>query len=322
MKNKSYSFVGDTTYSLLLYLLYCSDEMLQNTTFYVGRNLAPCVLPYKVIMPPLADFSDITRLKYRLRCLKYRKKLSKSFIYAQDHLYFSAPLIDNLEYSVLEDCPNFFTAFNNHVEKKFRFTPSIGAYWYNFKVGRINGRHAGYNPWCIKRIVTTNSDKLLFDKLGLDCEQIHLQKLWNTSSSFKQEFIKNVYSLKIGKDLLVKQVALFSQPLMEDAHMSTDEVIAIYKPYIDKYGADNVLVKLHPRDKFDYKKYFPGIATLQTKAPQQLLSVMGIKFKTAITICSTAVSAMGKDCEIVWIGADVDKRILDAYGYVRKPDQY
>ena len=31
--SKKYSFVGDTTYSLLLYLLYSSDEMLHNTTY-------------------------------------------------------------------------------------------------------------------------------------------------------------------------------------------------------------------------------------------------------------------------------------------------
>lgn len=87
MSNK-YSFVGDTTYSLLLYLLYSSDEMLHNTTYYVGSNLSPCKLEPKIVMPPLKSYSNSDRIKYRLKCLRYRAALRKSNIFAQDHLFF------------------------------------------------------------------------------------------------------------------------------------------------------------------------------------------------------------------------------------------
>ena len=319
---KRFSFVGDTTYSLLLYMLYSNDNMLKNTIYFVGKNLAPCPLPNKIVMPPLASYDDIARLFYRLKCLKYRVKLGKTKIYAQDHLYFSAPLIDNLQYTVLEDCPNFFTVLNSHVPKEPSFEPSLGAYWYNMKVGRINNRYGGCNPWCIKRIVTTNSDKNLFEEQGLDYEQISLNNLWVSSSDLKKQYIKTVFSIVDVDSLCSKQVVIFSQPLIEDAHLSDEEFISIYKPYIDKYGADNILVKLHPRDKFDYRKYFPGIQTLKTKAPQQLLSAMGFRFKTAITVCSSAVSSMDKDCNIVWIGAEIDDRIVKAYGHVKSPSFY
>ena len=66
MSNK-YSFVGDTTYSLLLYLLYSSDEMLHNTTYYVGSNLSPCKLEPMIVMPPLKSYSNSDRIKYRDR---------------------------------------------------------------------------------------------------------------------------------------------------------------------------------------------------------------------------------------------------------------
>ena len=319
---KQYSFVGDTTYSLLLYMLYGNDDMLRNTTYYVGKNLSPCPLPNKTVMPPLKSYDDAARISYRFKCLKFRAKLRKTNIFAQDHLYFSAPLIDNLRYTVLEDCPNFFTVLNSHVPKEPSFEPSLGAYWYNIKVGRIYNRYGGCNPWCMKRIVTTNSDKKLFEKQGLQYEQINLEVLWNESSDFKKQYIQDVFSLTDIDSLSSKKVVLFSQPLIEDAHLSNDEFISIYKPYIDKYGVENILVKLHPRDKFDYKKYFPGIQTLQTKAPQQLLSAMGIRFKTAITVCSSAVSSMDKDCDIVWLGAEIDDRIVKAYGHVKSPGFY
>lgn len=153
-------------------------------------------------------------------------------------------------------------------------------------------------------------------------EQISLENLWRTSSEFKQKYIKNVYALHNLEHLSSKRIVLFSQPLIEDAHLSKKEFVSIYKPYIDKYGAENILVKLHPRDKFDYTKYFPGITTLQTKAPQQLLSAMDIKFNIAITVCSSAVSSMDKDCKIVWIGAEIDERIVKAYGHVKSPKFY
>ena len=233
MSNK-YSFVGDTTYSLLLYLLYSSDEMLHNTTYYVGSNLSPCKLEPKIVMPPLKSYSNSDRIKYRLKCLKYRAALRKSNIFAQDHLFFSAPLIDNLQYTVLEDCPNFFSVLYSHVPKEPSFTPSLGAYVYNFKVGRIFNRYGGYNPWCKKRIVTTDSDRKLFEKLKLNFEQISLENLWRTSSEFKQKYIKNVYALHNLEHLSSKRIVLFSQPLIEDAHLKTEEFLAIYQPYIDK----------------------------------------------------------------------------------------
>lgn len=319
---KSYSFIGDTTYALLLYMLYAKDEMLKNTTYFVGKNLAPCNLPCKKIMPALPSYSDNERIKYRLRCLKYRMGLRKSFIYAQDHLFFSAPLIDNLKYTVLEDCPNFFTVLASHVPKEPSFAPSLGAYWYNIKVGRIFNRYGGFNPWCKKRIVTTNSDKALFEGLHLEYEQVELASLWKQASHFKREYILHAFALSHVGAIVSKQVVLFSQPLIEDAHLSIQEVVDLYRPYVEEYGVGNILVKLHPRDKFDYKKYFPGISILQTKAPQQLLSAMGVKFKTAITVCSSAVSSMDRDCEIVWIGAEVDDRIVKAYGHVKSPRNY
>ena len=315
-----YSFIGDTTYSLLLYMLYASEEMLSHTKYYVGRNLASLTLSDKVVMPPMLSFDDKTRFLYRLKCLKYRWALSHSEIYAQDHLFFSSPLIDNLGYTLLEDCPNFFTNFDYHQhlynERKWRERIQ------NICLGRIGTHYRGYNPWCKNRILTTDRDIKFFGGLKTYAyEQVNLQQLWNGSSIQKRESIIAAYNLdEINHDALGKrQVAIFSQPLCHDAHFSFDEQRALFLSYVEKFGAENILVKLHPRDDFDYKKAYPGIETLCTKAPQQLLSLMGLKFKTAITCCSSAVSSMDSDCEVIWIGAEVDDRVVKAYGHVNNP---
>ncbi len=294
--------------------------MLGHTTYYVGNNLSPLALPNKVVMPPMLSFDDKTRLLYRLRCLKYRWSLSRSEIYAQDHLFFSSPLIDNLPYTLLEDCPNFFTNFDyrqhlynsgNHKERFF-----------NFFTGRIGMHYRGYNPWCKKRILTTDRDKEFFDGLKTyNYEQVNIQRLWDEASEDKRNVILSAYNLsKIDLNALAfRNGVIFSQPLCLDAHFSFSEQRDLFLPYVEKYGAENIVVKLHPRDDFDYKKAYPGVEILNTKAPQQLLSLMGLKFDIAITCCSSAVSSMNKDCQIIWLGAEVDERIVKAYGHVNNP---
>lgn len=319
---KNNSFIGVTPYALLLYLIMTDEDKLQSTTYYVGHGLWDCILPNMVNIPEVLPYTTQNLTRNRIKYLKYRKQLKKSNIFAQDHLTFSAPLIDNLKYSILEDCPNFFSILISRLPKIPPFVPSLGSYWHNFKVGRIYDRYGGFNPWCINRIVTTNSDVSTFKKLNLPCELVSLEQKWQDSSVSKREFIKKVFSFSLTDNLTKRKIVIFSQPLMGDAHLSEKDFISLYKPYIEKYGVENILVKLHPRDTFDYAKHFPGIATLKTKAPQQLLSLMGIKFSTAITVCSSAVSSMDEDCEIIWIGAEADERIVKVYGHVKSPSSY
>lgn len=316
------SFIGVTPYALLLYMLYTDEDKLAKTVYYVGKHLLDCNLPNKIYMPDVTPYTTRSLIQYRLKCLKYRFSLMRTNIYAQDHLSFSAALIDNLTYTELEDCPNYFSVLASRAPKEPPFIPCLGSYIYNIKVGRIFNRYGGFNPWCVNRIVTSTPDVHFFGRLGLRCEQVNLSQLWKEASASKRQFIQDVYSLSDVEKLISKKVVVFSQPLVKDAYMSCEEFATLYKPYIDKYGIDNILVKIHPRDDFDYEKYFPGITTLKTKAPQQLLSAMGIKFKTAITVCSSAVSSMDEDCEIVWIGAEVDDRIVKAYGHVKSPSNY
>lgn len=313
-----YVFIGDATYALMLYILYATDEMLQNTTFFVGNNCGACNLEKKILMSPISPYTNKELVRYRIKCLKYRKQLKEAEIFAQDHVFFAPALIDNLQYNVVEDCPNFFSI--REERKEITFKPTLGALWYNFKVGRIYQRYAGHNPWCKKRIITSTKDEELFVLKSLPYEKISLQKLWLNASEYKKKFIENVFSLP-SLHSIQKDIVIFSQPLQEDAHLNDEELRNIFLPFVEKFGSENILIKLHPRDKYDYKKAFPGISTLVTKAPQQLLDIMALKFKTAITVCSSAVSSLNEDCEIIWLGAEIDERIVKAYGNIKNPRQ-
>ena len=309
-------FIGDATYALMLYLLYASDEMLADTEYFVGSNCGACNLPNKIIMSPISPYTNWELMKYRIRCLKYRYLLKHSEIYAQDHVFFAPALIDNLSYNVIEDCPNFFSI--REERKEITFEPTLAALWYNFKVGRIYQRYAGHNPWCRKRIITSSDDEALFVRKALPYEKVSARRLWETSSEKKKAMISGVFALPRAESIQ-KDIVIFSQPLMQDAGLSENEIAAIFRPHVEKYGAENILVKLHPRDTFDYVKVFPGISTLSTKAPQQLLDIMGVRFKTAVTVCSSAVSSLDSNCNVIWLGAETDERIVKAYGHINNP---
>lgn len=313
-----YAFIGDATYALMLYLLYATDEMLQNTTFFVGNNCGACNLEKKIIMSPICPFTNKELIKYRIKCLKYRKQLKEAEIFAQDHVFFAPALIDNLPYNVIEDCPNFFSI--REERKEITFKPTFSALWYNFKVGRIYQRYAGHNPWCRKRIISSTKDEELFIEKSLPYERISLVELWHNAPDSKRNLISKAFSLP-PLNSIKKDIVIFSQPLQEDAHLQDEEIRNIFLPFVEKFGSDNILVKLHPRDRYDYKKAFPGISTLVTKAPQQLLDIMGVRFKTAITVCSSAVSSLNEDCDIIWLGAEIDERIVKAYGNIKNPRQ-
>lgn len=314
-----YTFIGDTPYALFLYLLSSSEEMIKDTIYFVGNTLKEIEVPNKIVMPAIKKNRDIDFILYRLKCLKYRKELSHSLIYAQDHLFFSAPLIDNLPYVLIEDCPNFFSMFDD-TQKEIENDLEMREKLFLLRVGRLYKRHRGYNPYCILRLITTELDRAVLVKRNLRYMQINIYEYWRNASTKKKDFILNVFDIdKRNNDVSKRDIVLFSQPLVDVCKLTIEEHINIYKPYIMKYGTENIVVKLHPRDNFDYKRYFPGIAILSTKAPQQLLSLLGFNYKIAITCCSSAVSTVGSQCKVIWIGAEVNQKIVDTYGHVKQP---
>jgi hypothetical protein len=76
-------------------------------------------------------------------------------------------------------------------------------------------------------------------------------------------------------------------------------------------------LKPHPRETTDYKKAFPDVIVFDKIVPFQLFSLIGLKFKTVVTVCSTAaLSLKSSDTVIDFKGSEIDQRIVDKYGVV------
>lgn len=327
MNNIQYTCVVDTTYTLSLYLLLQSDEAIRETAFFVGRAISEnisCKLPnvFRIDNRKGSYNSRFKIIKHRIEALIEWRFRHQTIFYAQDHLIYSAHIIGRNNYILLEDAPRIYTNYKTIKFMKPVFPTSLKSkftswlYW-----GSIGRKRLGTNNQCVDRIVTTKDDLRSEILVGKKYTYVNMQELWKNSSKKKQEYIKDVFG--VTDDILEQSrkcsVILFSQPLIEDCKLTEEEIVNIYAPYVQKYSTFGMTIKPHPRDKLDYKKLFPNIMVLKCNAPMQLLSAMGIVFSTAITVCSSAVSSMPENAEIVWIGSQINPKIYKVYGDLKSP---
>lgn len=147
-------------------------------------------------------------------------------------------------------------------------------------------------------------------------EIIDLQELWNKKSREEQleileifGFEENILDIINGRDEI-----LLTQPLSEDEIMSEDEKVGIYINIMKNYDNEKMIIKTHPREKTDYRRYFPKALILDNVFPFEILLLMGIEFKRAVTIFSTAALSIGKDCKVDFYGTKINNKLLEKFG--------
>ncbi len=147
-------------------------------------------------------------------------------------------------------------------------------------------------------------------------EIIDLQKLWDSKREDEKLEILEIFGFE--KDILNqikgRDEILLTQPLSEDEIMSEDEKLEIYKEIMKNYNSENMIIKTHPREKTDYRKHFPKALILDNVFPFEILLLMGIEFKRAVTIFSTAALGIGKDCKVDFYGTKINRKLLDKFG--------
>lgn len=319
MQNFANTLIVDTPYTLAVYLLYCKEDELYNTCYFVGdnmpikilRNLPHC---FKVKRPKSLSYWNMFMLK--MDCLKYRRILAKSNVYAQDHLFFSAAMLGSFQYTLIEDAPHFFDFYKNFDHFVPFYKNTLKGKLRNMAVGSNYGKILGTNSHC-KNVILTSSPKnpsILKDKKSIICD---LSKLWKESTTKKQRYIQEIFDID-KDDLKSGGVIIFTQPFMDDCKLTEEEQISLYAPYIEKYKDMQIVIKKHPRDKVDYLRHFPNAKIMSTSAPMQILSAMGYKFDVAVTVSSSAVSSM-ENAKIEWIGTSVNSKIFKVYGDIKCP---
>lgn len=320
MRRIKHICIVDTTYTLSLYLLYMSIDEINKTLFFIGDTINSEIknkLP-NVVCVPTKKKNWETALMYRLTKYLRWPEFIWSDIYSQDHITYSDVLIGCNSYVFIEDSPGTFSQLDG-VSFLKPFVPDRGdtikrRIKYYLSHTSIYGKTFGTNSQCKKRIITNEADTQTHYLSGKEYELVSLMNLWRGSSIEKKEYILDVFS--VSKEALQAtekaDLLILSQPFVEDCGLSAQEMVDIYKPYMEKYK--HVIIKIHPRDHFDYKEYFPHVEILKNNAPMQLFNATGLVCPTALTVCSTALSAMPEETKRIYLGTKVNEKIFKIYG--------
>lgn len=330
MLYKNTCIIGNI-YGLFVYQLMCPDDEIDRTLFFIDTVINKTTIkkaPKHTVWIDYTLLEQTGQLSSRdawLFMLNMRLKywwICFTNIFAQDNIPCASPIIGYKKYNEIEDAPYLFSLYKSNFRlNSFELPHSLSGLKQRLKKGPIWGNHLGRNKQCKNRYVSLlRPEDADMDLLkGKRMTEIKLDELWSAASEKKKALVLETFGIE-KKDLALIQSAntiILTQPFMDDAGLSLKEQIDLYRPYVEKYEKEGVIIKPHPREKIDYKEFFPNITVLQSGIPMQVFNVLGTSFIRAITVCSTAVSSMMKDdTEIVWIGTNVHPKIHKVYGDV------
>lgn len=145
------------------------------------------------------------------------------------------------------------------------------------------------------------------EEIAAKVELFNLKESWNKRSlAEQQEIIRLFLPEGIGAmSYLDVDTLLLTQPLSEDigAEFTEADKIEMYRKLLSGIDELTVVIKPHPREKTDYRKYFPHAKVFDTLCPMELLEILGMKVRKAITVNSTAIYNLDDSVEKV-IAAD------------------
>lgn len=318
-----------TIYGLMTYLFHTEEQDILNTKFYTCHTIPESVrknLPNNTSIN--GHISKRIRLwyilKYKFLRLLTDPSLCFGEIYAQEHLPIAPYLISQRQYIMLSDGPFFLTLGKKQkwvtdAWALYDSTAGIKKLFWNYISQSMYGFY-GRNKLC-KAILMTEPEELDYTK-HIHKINLNLTDEWQRMSDNKKKLILQIFGVKESTVELLnrKKVILFTNPYSADGLITLNEQIQIYTDILAKYNKEEVVIKPHPRDNIDYRKYFKDYFVFDISMPSQLLNLVGPKFRTAIAICSTAVFDFDYPIEIDWIGTKIHPRILEEFGDVKLED--
>lgn len=218
--------------------------------------------------------------------------------YDKIYIFFDGSLIGHLlnvkkiKYNLLEDGMDTFKInylLKNHQQNKKNKIKGIIKYYLNF-------REFGESKY-IESIEVNNADGLEF--LNKKIIEYPKKKLFDSFSKNELEDVSKIFMPELCLENMINSNLLITQPLFQDGYCdSIDNQINIYKSILNEVNLkeENVIIKPHPRENIDYKKYFPNSMILLKNFPLEILYFYNVKFKKIISISSTSINLF-ENCE-------------------------
>ena len=306
--------VENTPYSLFIYWLRYGVD---NATYILSRNVGKKIIA-KVAQNHSVFVFDDRKIENKLFKFLYvhlyqkarlylfiRGKADKGNIFGSDH-FIAFDIFRKYTYTLIEDgIGNYYDYKKGNIPKN-----SIKYFARRLKYGNF----FGVSDNC-KKIILTGLAKIP-KNIQNKVEVVDLKQLWSKKTKDEQQKIISFFGLndELLDILKTKDIVLLTQPISEDGLVTESEKIDIYRSIISKYDKDNLVVKTHPRETTDYKKYFPDTLVLDEPFPFEILNFLGIKFKKVATLMSTAGLNLCEDTEVEWYGTAIHPKLEEKIG--------
>lgn len=266
----------------------------------------------------------IDKLRIRLsRNIKY-PFLKTAQIFAMDG-GFVPPLIGHNDYALLSDGPLSMSQnmqvtsaeYQRQIQKKHTLQGQLEELLY----GPVAVFGWGNNKQCKAFYLTEENQSAVFGEKPVYVQS--LQQMWQNASDKSKDFVKYVFGIDEGDMQILnnRKYIYLTQPIVKDRILAENEYVGILRSILSHYDQSQVLMKLHPRDNFDYKKYFPEVGIYDKKVNMQLLVMLGASFQRAITICSSSANSFPETVELDWYGVDIHPKLKAFFGEMVPPNR-
>lgn len=285
----------NSAYGLFLYFLITGNNIEE--TFFICSDDIP--FQYRL---------KFKNNSYHFKCKQYKSSIIPylyqiySFVFLPFFFRYkgltglSVYGFDNLPWSnsILKYCKEFYLiedGVSNYLNPPIVKNKFLNSIWRKFLI--TNFKNTFFIPWGfsnkVKKIYLTGilpTPKEIQNKVEIE----DLFQRWNNLDQNKKNMIIEFFTEGIKSNASInRKVLLLTQCFSESKFITEEEKINIYKYIIEYYGAENVIIKTHPREKTDYKLIFPKVEVINEPVPFQLITLLyNIKFDNIVTINSAA----------------------------------
>ena len=298
-----------TTYALLQYYLLEPYEV-KETLFFINTTFPELISNRLSNVIPVRYISLYYHYLFLMKIHLYSFFNPKTPVYLGGNLPFADLFMKSFEtVFYLEDGVGSYELVYNRERQVVKRNKSMLSRWLH------GDRYPWYGLANNVRIIYLTGILPIPEIIANKVELIDLQLLWQQKNLSQKESILKVFLPEgIDKYMFVGYETLsLTQPFREDSgiHFLESDKIDVYRKLLSGYDESKVLIKVHPREKTDYSCYFPKARILKTPCPMELLTLMGLPVKRAISVNSTAIFNLGSSVEKIISGYDITPALAE-----------
>ncbi|WP_314646826.1 glycosyltransferase family 52 [Prevotella multiformis] len=304
-------------YVFTFYLLMSSKEEILNTLYFFDKNIHVTI---RNKMPKVHFLKEGIKNRYALALCSLINKSKYPELNCADifGLDFRWDILRGHQMNYIEDAPSIFDIWETSPMYRNYIKSTKSNLLKKWARKMIFGNYYGC-PVATSSMVTDIYTSSPVEKPYLNNKRHHvvdLRKEWNDSPQEKKDLILSIFDVSQDtlKRLQSRKIILLTQAFSDDHFVTDKEQIEIYRKILSHYNEEDVVMKPHPRDKIDYRKFFPKVMYFDKVVAMQFLAILGVTFERVVTVSSSSALTFGIDVPIDWYGYKVHPGILKGEG--------